>query len=257
MDDVTPLARFRRVEAAVPRGLQHELVMQLVADTQVGGCECVRPHLQHPPEHTVGLLVPLQLDGQLRPGLRQLAQLLLVDDDGAVADGVDLASFVVEALRDGAELGVLGVDVKEGEGSGPGRGGPERHRAHEEVVGLRHEDVVLPDVALPQELDERVRPVQHHVPLVHAAGEWVDHNCWDFVHQIVRRAAVQNTGEPAHRAIRIGSLHLLVVVIHDARLPRHILGIVGRQQHMVLSLTLLTQKHPLVTTRSFLATSLA
>eukprot|EP00959_Pyramimonas_sp_CCMP1952_P367093 7688703-Pyramimonas_sp.AAC.1 len=45
----------------------------------------------HLPEYLVRLFVLLQLDGQLGPRLRQLAQLLLVDDDGAVADWVDLA----------------------------------------------------------------------------------------------------------------------------------------------------------------------
>mmetsp|Transcript_491 Transcript_491/g.1038 ORF Transcript_491/g.1038 Transcript_491/m.1038 type:complete len:289 (+) Transcript_491:987-1853(+) len=126
---------------------------------------------------------------------------------------------------------VLGRDVEEGEGSRFVAVHEVGDGAQVQVVGFRHEHVVLLNGYLFEPLHESVGPRQHDEAVL--VLEAVNHHRRDLMHQMVLSARVQDAREAAHVPIRaLLRLALLVPVVHHSHLPLHVLAVVGRHRHV-------------------------
>mmetsp|Transcript_166 Transcript_166/g.627 ORF Transcript_166/g.627 Transcript_166/m.627 type:complete len:239 (-) Transcript_166:3910-4626(-) len=159
------------LKAIVPRRLQHHLRVQLVRHPNLRGRYGVRPHLDNPAESLIRHRVLLHRHRQVVPLGYHSRERLDAYHHRRVTDGrerVDRRLDLVVLLHDRRKLGFLRVDVEERKRRRPTRRREQRHPAQVQVVRLRHQDVLLLDVRGVgiQPLLERVRPVQHDVPVV-------------------------------------------------------------------------------------------
>mmetsp|Transcript_24197 Transcript_24197/g.57802 ORF Transcript_24197/g.57802 Transcript_24197/m.57802 type:complete len:260 (-) Transcript_24197:107-886(-) len=180
------------VDALIGR-LRLQLLHHEVADAQPRRCERPRPHLEHPAEGLVGLLIALEGEAQLPVRLDHRPQLLLVDDHRRRADRVDGVRVVVLGHHR-PQLGrvVLVRHVVEAEADRRALRSAVGRRPHQQVVRLHDEEVRLGDPGIGRVLEELPQPpwpVHHHKVVValvaHAALELLHQHRGDLVHQPV------------------------------------------------------------------------